>query len=202
MNKYVPFYGGAEFHDYHHYVGGQSHSNFASVFTYCDYIYRTDKGYRYHKKVLRNRKISVYFLIEDFMTYWIHRGLHSSTWLYNMFHKVHHEYEAPVAFSVLYNHWGDIFMLGFPSFVGPAIVPGHMLTLWLWFSVREMEAIGAHSGYDFPWDVNKLIRFYGGAEYHDYHHFVGGQTQNNFSSIFRYNDYIYGTNKVIIGTRK
>ncbi|CAN1748014.1 Methylsterol monooxygenase 1-1 [Linum perenne] len=134
------------------------------------------------------------------MTYWIHRGLHSSPWLYNMFHKVHHEYEAPVAFSVLYNHWGDIFMLGFPSFVGPAIVPGHMLTLWLWFSVREMEAIGAHSGYDFPWDVNKLIRFYGGAEYHDYHHFVGGQTQNNFSSIFRYNDYIYGTNKVIIGT--
>lgn len=41
--KYVPFYGGADYHDYHHYVGGQSHSNFASVFTYCDYIYGTDK---------------------------------------------------------------------------------------------------------------------------------------------------------------
>lgn len=41
--KYVPFYGGAEYHDYHHFVGGQSQSNFASVFTYCDYIYGTDK---------------------------------------------------------------------------------------------------------------------------------------------------------------
>ncbi|KAI4297488.1 hypothetical protein L6164_037377 [Bauhinia variegata] len=38
---------------YHHYVGGQSQSNFASVFTYCDYIYGTDKGYRYQQKTLR-----------------------------------------------------------------------------------------------------------------------------------------------------
>lgn len=41
--KYIPFYGGAEYHDYHHYVGGQSQSNFASVFTYCDYLYGTDR---------------------------------------------------------------------------------------------------------------------------------------------------------------
>ncbi|KAL6615110.1 hypothetical protein ACP70R_037380 [Stipagrostis hirtigluma subsp. patula] len=47
--KIIPFYGGAEHHDYHHYTGGHTHSNFAPLFTYCDYIYRTDKGYRYHK---------------------------------------------------------------------------------------------------------------------------------------------------------
>lgn len=41
--KFIPFYGGAAFHDYHHYVGEKSQSNFASVFTYCDYIYRTHK---------------------------------------------------------------------------------------------------------------------------------------------------------------
>lgn len=41
--KYIPFYGGADHHDYHHYVGGLSHSNFASVFTYCDFLYGTDK---------------------------------------------------------------------------------------------------------------------------------------------------------------
>lgn len=27
--------GRAEYHDYHHYVGGQSQTNFASVFAYC-----------------------------------------------------------------------------------------------------------------------------------------------------------------------
>ncbi|KAJ6714586.1 METHYLSTEROL MONOOXYGENASE 1-1 [Salix viminalis] len=57
--KYIPFYGGADYHDYHHYVGGQSHSNFASVFTYCDFIYGTDKGYRFQKKVLLKLKEGV-----------------------------------------------------------------------------------------------------------------------------------------------
>ncbi|GKC97928.1 hypothetical protein Tco_1168203 [Tanacetum coccineum] len=56
LTKFIPFYGGADYHDYHHYVGGQSQSNFASVFTYCDYIYGTDKGYRYQKKVLQQLK--------------------------------------------------------------------------------------------------------------------------------------------------
>ncbi|WZZ75878.1 hypothetical protein YC2023_087248 [Brassica napus] len=56
LTNYIPFYGGAEYHDYHHYVGGQSQSNFASVFTYCDYIYGTDKGYRLQKKLLQQIK--------------------------------------------------------------------------------------------------------------------------------------------------
>ncbi|KAI3505009.1 hypothetical protein L1887_26856 [Cichorium endivia] len=43
FTKYIPFCGGADYHDYHHYVRGQSQSNFASVFTYCDYIYGKDK---------------------------------------------------------------------------------------------------------------------------------------------------------------
>lgn len=50
--------------------------------------------------------------------------------------------------------------------------------------------------YDFPWTPTKYIPFYGGAEYHDYHHYVGGQSQSNFASVFTYCDYIYGTDKV------
>uniref|UniRef100_A0A7C9DGL1 4-alpha-methylsterol monooxygenase n=1 Tax=Opuntia streptacantha TaxID=393608 RepID=A0A7C9DGL1_OPUST len=53
------------------------------------------------------------------------------------------------------------------------------------------------SRYDFPWTPTKYIPFYGGAEYHDYHHFVGRQSQSNFASVFTYCDYIYGTDKVI-----
>lgn len=50
--------------------------------------------------------------------------------------------------------------------------------------------------YDFPWTPTKYIPFYGGAEYHDYHHYVGGLSQSNFASVFTYCDYIYGTDKV------
>ncbi|RWR75812.1 methylsterol monooxygenase 1-1-like protein [Cinnamomum micranthum f. kanehirae] len=68
--KYIPLYGGAEYHDYHHYVGGQSQSNFTSVFTYCDYIYGTDKMLHWSAKwmVIFCLQIWVrpYFVVVDF----------------------------------------------------------------------------------------------------------------------------------------
>lgn len=139
-------------------------------------------------------QLVVYFLVEDYTNYWIHRFLHNK-WGYEKIHKVHHEYTAPIGFAAPYAHWAEILILGIPSFLGPAIAPCHMVTFWLWIGLRQMEAIETHSGYDFPWTLTKFIPFYGGAEYHDYHHYVGGQSQSNFASVFTYCDYIYGTDK-------
>ncbi|KAL8253709.1 hypothetical protein R6Q59_031930 [Mikania micrantha] len=139
-------------------------------------------------------QLIVYFLIEDYTNYWIHRLFHSK-WGYEKIHKVHHEYTAPIGFAAPYAHWAEVLILGIPSFLGPAIVPGHMITFWLWIALRQIEAIETHSGYDFPWTLTKYIPFYGGADYHDYHHYVGGQSQSNFASVFTYCDYIYGTDK-------
>ncbi|EFJ30871.1 hypothetical protein SELMODRAFT_170047 [Selaginella moellendorffii] len=139
-------------------------------------------------------QLAVYFLIEDYGNYWIHRWLHCG-WGYKNIHYLHHEFTAPMSFAAPYAHWAEILVLGIPSFVGPALVPGHMVTLWLWIALRHIEAMETHSGYDFPWSFTKFIPFYGGAEYHDYHHFVGGKSQSNFASVFTYCDYLYGTDK-------
>ncbi|KAI3727530.1 hypothetical protein L6452_16146 [Arctium lappa] len=139
-------------------------------------------------------QLVVYFLIEDYTNYWIHRLLHCK-WGYEKIHKVHHEYTAPIGFAAPYAHWVEVLILGIPSFLGPAMVPGHMITFWLWIALRQIEAIETHSGYDLPWTFTKYIPFYGGADYHDYHHYVGGQSQSNFASVFTYCDYIYGTDK-------
>ncbi|PWA90711.1 Fatty acid hydroxylase [Artemisia annua] len=139
-------------------------------------------------------QLVVYFLIEDYTNYWIHRFFHCK-WGYEKIHKVHHEYSAPIGFAAPHAHWVEVLVLGIPSFLGPAIVPGHMITFWLWIALRQIEAIETHSGYDFPWTFTKYIPFYGGADYHDYHHYVGGQSQSNFASVFTYCDYIYGTDK-------
>ncbi|TKY55391.1 Methylsterol monooxygenase 1-1 [Spatholobus suberectus] len=141
-------------------------------------------------------QLLVYFLVEDYTNYWIHRFLHNK-WGYEKIHRVHHEYPAPIGFAAPYAHWAEILILGIPSFLGPAMVPGHMITFWLWIVLRQIEAIDTHSGYDFPWSLTKYIPFYGGAEYHDYHHYVGRQSQSNFASVFTYCDYIYGTDKVL-----
>jgi methylsterol monooxygenase len=55
---------------------------------------------------------------------------------------------------------------------------------------RLFQAIDAHSGYDFPWSLNKFIPFWAGADHHDFHHqaFV-----NNFSTSFRWWDWSLGT---------
>ncbi|KAJ4825837.1 hypothetical protein Tsubulata_045464 [Turnera subulata] len=136
----------------------------------------------------------VYFLIEDYSHYWLHRFLHTK-WGYQYIHHVHHEYSAPIGFAAPYAHWGEALIQGIPPFLGPALVPGHMVTYWLWYAIRVIEAIETHSGYEFPWSPSKFIPFYGGAAYHDYHHSVGGQCHNNFASVFTYCDYIYGTDK-------
>ncbi|KAL8141690.1 hypothetical protein V2J09_014722 [Rumex salicifolius] len=139
-------------------------------------------------------QLTVYFLVEDYTNYWIHRWMHCK-WGYEKIHKVHHEYTAPIGFAAPYAHWIEILVLGIPSFMGPAMAPGHMITFWLWIALRQIEAIETHSGYDFPWTPTKYIPFYGGADYHDYHHYVGGLSQSNFASVFTYCDYIYGTDK-------
>ncbi|KAJ0112356.1 hypothetical protein Patl1_00266 [Pistacia atlantica] len=137
-------------------------------------------------------QLGVYFLVEDYVGYWVHRWLHTK-WGYENIHHVHHEYRAPIGFSAPYAHWSEILILGFPAFLGPALIPGHIITYWLWFILRQMEAIDTHSGYEFPW--TKYFPFYAGAKFHDYHHYVGRRSQSNFSSVFTYCDYLYGTDK-------
>ncbi|OMO78589.1 Fatty acid hydroxylase [Corchorus capsularis] len=139
-------------------------------------------------------QLVVYFLIEDYTNYWLHRLLHCK-WGYEKIHHVHHEYSAPFGFAAPYAHWAEILILGFPTFLGPTMVPCHMVTLFIWTILRHLEAIQTHSGYEFPWNPSNLVPFYVGAEYHDYHHFVGRQSQSNFASVFTYCDYIYGTDR-------
>ncbi|KAL6864844.1 hypothetical protein ACP4OV_015995 [Aristida adscensionis] len=139
-------------------------------------------------------QLVVYSLLEDYLSYWIHRLLHTK-WGYSNIHRVHHELTSPTGYATSYGHWSEIIIFTIPTFAGPAIVPCHVTTYCLWFSVRLLEAIETHCGYDFPFNPVKLIPFYGGAEFHDYHHLVGGKSQSNFGSVFTYCDYIYGTDK-------
>ncbi|TVU25239.1 hypothetical protein EJB05_27729, partial [Eragrostis curvula] len=82
------------------------------------------------------------------------------------------------------------------------IVPCHITTHWLWFLICLLEAIEVHCRYDFPFSPAKFIPFYGGAEYRDYHHYIGGRGSSNFASVFTYRDYIYGSNKGSTGTTR
>ncbi|GJN37938.1 hypothetical protein PR202_gb26939 [Eleusine coracana subsp. coracana] len=140
-------------------------------------------------------QLVLYLLVEDYLGYWFHRLLHTE-WGYNKFHHVHHEYTAPMGFAAAHSHWIELLILGFPTFAGPAMVPCHMTTFWLWFIIRGVVAIDTHNGFNFPFSASRFIPFYGGAEFHDYHHYVGRQSHSNFAPVFTFCDYIYGTQNV------
>ncbi|XP_072962901.1 very-long-chain aldehyde decarbonylase GL1-10-like [Typha angustifolia] len=139
-------------------------------------------------------QLVVYVLAEDYVSYWLHRFMHGK-WAYENVHHVHHELTAPFGFAVAHAHWLEILLHGIPTIVGPVLAPGHIITFLIWTIIRQVEAIDNHCGYDFPLNPLKYIPFYGGPQYHDYHHYIGGLTHSNFATIFTYCDYIYGTNK-------
>lgn len=103
-------------------------------------------------------QLVVYFLVEDYANYWLHRMLHHYKWGYDKIHRVHHEYVAPIGFAAPYAHWAEIIILGFASFLGPLMVPCHMFTFWLWFVLRQIEAIETHSGYIYSYFLFTFFR--------------------------------------------
>lgn len=141
---------------------------------------------------------SFFFLFTEdayhFFTHWL---MHKNKYLYNKIHRVHHEYQAPFGITAEYAHPLEILVLGLGFFLGPTILLSigvnlHMFTMLIWVAVRLIETVDVHAGFSFPWSVDKYIPFWGGADFHDYHHM---RIMGNYSSTFRWLDWVFGTDR-------
>ncbi|KAB5588949.1 C-4 methylsterol oxidase [Ceratobasidium theobromae] len=109
-------------------------------------------------------QIALFFIFEDAFHYFAHQALHYGP-LYKHIHKVHHKYSAPFGLAAEYAHPAEVFILGMGTIGGPLL-------------------------YYFPWSLNHIIPFWSGADHHDFHHMA---FVNNFSTSFRWLDYMFGT---------
>jgi methylsterol monooxygenase len=139
-------------------------------------------------------QLAFFFVFEDMCHYFLHQALHSS-YLYKRIHKIHHKYSAPFGLAAEYAHPAEVAILGFGTVVGPFLWcyfmrDLHMVTMYLWITLRLFQAIDAHSGYDFPWSLQHIIPFWSGADHHDFHHMA---FVNNYSTSFRWWDAMMGT---------
>jgi methylsterol monooxygenase len=139
-------------------------------------------------------QIALFFVIEDAWHYWFHRGLHYG-WFYKTIHKLHHTYSAPFGLAAEYASPIETMLLGFGVVGTPVLWVAlthdlHLMTMYLWITLRLFQAIDAHSGYDFPWSVRRILPFWAGADFHDRHHekFIG-----NYASSFRWWDWVMDT---------
>ncbi|ORY84652.1 fatty acid hydroxylase superfamily-domain-containing protein [Leucosporidium creatinivorum] len=149
-------------------------------------------------------QIAIFFVIEDAWHYFGHRLFHYP-YLYKRIHKLHHTYSAPFGLAAEYAHPIETLVLGAGTVCGPLAYcwwsggDMHILTMYVWISLRLFQAIDSHSGYDFPWSLNKFFGLWSGADHHDYHHekFI-----ECYASSFRYLDWIFGTDKKFHAYRK
>ena len=77
---------------------------------------------------------------------------------------VHHDHAAPFGITAEYAHPVETLVLGLGTVGAPFFFSRHLLTLWIWLSVRLMETVEDHSGYEVPWNPTKLIPFWGGEK--------------------------------------
>ncbi|KAG8263012.1 hypothetical protein J6590_041783 [Homalodisca vitripennis] len=75
----------------------------------------------------------VIFCYQDYTTYWLHR-LYHTPWLYKRFHKAHHKYVQPTAFSVTAIHPFELVHIQMTLCLPIFVIPTH----WSEYSVSKL----------------------------------------------------------------
>ena len=135
-------------------------------------------------------QLAFFVVLDDFLFYWMHRGLHESRWLFKKVHSTHHRIMTPWAITGNYMHPLEYVLTGTVMLIGPLLVGAHVVTLYIWIVMRQWEAAEGHAGYDFPWSPSHLIPFSDGATHHDFHH---AKVKGNYAGYFPWTDAAFGT---------
>lgn len=107
------------------------------------------------------------FIYQDYLTYWAHRIFHMP-YLYQRFHRTHHKYAQPTAFSVTAIHPVEISVMQLLLIVPLFTVPIHWPIFQIVALYTYYHGIITHSGINFkaqwwqPWQPD--------AVFHDNHH--------------------------------
>eukprot|EP00824_Muranothrix_gubernata_P004444 TRINITY_DN15632_c0_g1_i1.p1 TRINITY_DN15632_c0_g1~~TRINITY_DN15632_c0_g1_i1.p1 ORF type:complete len:273 (+),score=49.11 TRINITY_DN15632_c0_g1_i1:45-821(+) len=137
-------------------------------------------------------QLLAFLVIEDFVHYWFHRALHTPV-IYKWVHKTHHHFKYPFGLAASYAHWSEVLILGIPTYSGPLLLRPHLLVLYMWIILRQLDAVLTHCGYALPFDPAYLLpSFYGGTVAHDYHHH---KFDANYGSRLTVWDKAFGTYK-------
>ncbi len=137
----------------------------------------------------------IYFcmICEDSYYYAAHRVAH---WrVFYRFHKVHHRFNINVSIASECIHPFDFIFVSLISVaVGPLILGKqlHFYTWLIYFSLRTIESVDSHCGYEFPWSLIKSLPLQIPASFHDWHH---SANIGNYSAWFCHWDIFFGTEK-------
>jgi len=132
-------------------------------------------------------QIPIIFIWQDYLTYWHHRWYHVP-FLYKHFHKLHHTYKQPTAFSVTAIHPVEFLHIQAVLMSPMFLFPTHWFNMTAILSYVYFNGILNHSGINFkaqwwqPWQPHCI--------FHDNHH---QYFHVNFGFNIEYWDKLHGT---------
>jgi len=87
-------------------------------------------------------KVLLFEVINDFMYYWMHRGLHANVWIYQQVHKLHHQSKCPTGFNASTMTLTETLLtFGLSTLVTPWIFVNYFGITW---SVTEWAILGMY----------------------------------------------------------
>jgi len=131
--------------------------------------------------------------IIDTWQYFLHRAMHTNTFLYKTLHSVHHRLYVPYAYGALYNHPLEGFILDTSGAIFAEIIAKmNTREAMLLFVISTLKTVDDHCGYKIPFDP---LQFFSpnNADYHDIHHQQIGIKSNYSQPFFIHWDIILGT---------
>ena len=136
-------------------------------------------------------QFGVFFLVNDFGRYWLHRWYHESDFLWR-FHRVHHTVVDMDALSTFRVHAGEAVIK-----YGILILPFHVLGVDRWVTVvyssfDMLKGFWHHA--NLRTYIGRLNLLFNSAEQHWWHHSVEARGQRaNYGSILSIWDRLFGT---------
>ena len=134
--------------------------------------------------------LPVYWLVFDFLSYWIHRAQHSRLWW--RFHRVHHSQERMTFASAFRNHPIDqLFALSVTAV--PGMLLGAPAVSWLPYSFLLAFVDATHHA-NLPWRFGPLRKVFVSPVFHAQHHSPDRAVHDrNFGGLFSFWDFLFGT---------
>merc|ERR1712178_275063 len=125
-------------------------------------------------------------VVDEVLFYYSHAWLHTKA-LYKRVHKIHHEFQSPIALTASYAHPFEMLISNAaPLTIGAMILQTHFFTILFWVVFAVLGTQTHHCGYHWPW------MFYDHQPtFHDYHHekFTGNY------GLLGWLDALHGTDK-------
>lgn len=134
--------------------------------------------------------LPVYWLVFDFLSYWIHRIQHSRYWW--RFHRVHHSQEHMSFASGYRNHPIDQLLAQMISMV-PSLLLGAPAIAWVPYSFLLTFIDACHHS-NLPWRFGPARLIFVSPVFHMAHHSTDPAIRNrNFGGLLSVWDFIFGT---------